>query len=288
VPDDVSRLFDRMAATYDELEPWYVHLYARLDAIVRAALPHPDASGARALDAGCGTGFQMALLRELGFNTHGVDLSGGLLALARRKFPGAPLARGDLESLPYRDGAFDVVVCCGSTLSFVDAPERALGELARVLAPGGALLVECEHKWSLDLAWTLASALTGDALGYGVPRADAWRQIARPRAEGFRLDYPITLPDGAPAHMRLRVFTMAEIDEMFGATGLRRQRVWGIHAATNVIPSTVLHKEALPRPLGAVYRALCALDERLARAAWRIANSLVILAVKRGPRLGSM
>lgn len=270
-----------MADSYDELEPWYVHLYARLDAIVTSALPRPPASGARALDAGCGTGFQTALLRNLGWVVHGVDLSAGLLAVASRKLPAVPLARGDLEALPYRDASFDTVVCCGSTLSCVDAPARAIVELARVLATGGSLLVEFEHKWSLDLAWTLASALTGDPLGYGVTRAHAWRQLARPATEGFRIDYPVALPDGAQAYMRLRVFTMAEIDDMLAAAGLVRQRVWGIHAATNVIPSTVLHRETLPRPLDVLYRALRALDEVLARAAWRIANSVVILAAKR-------
>jgi predicted TPR repeat methyltransferase len=59
--DDVPGVFDAMASTYDELEPWYEHLYARVHTIVREALPRPaSASTATALDAGCGTGFQTA------------------------------------------------------------------------------------------------------------------------------------------------------------------------------------------------------------------------------------
>lgn len=277
---DTTQLFDRMADAYDTLEPWYVHLYERLDALVRATLPPPRA-GARALDAGCGTGFQTATLRALGWTVHGVDLSARLLAVARRKWPTAPLACGDLERLPYREAAFDAVVCCGSTLSFVTTPSRALAEIARVLRPGGRLLVECEHKWSLDLVWTLASALVGDPLGYGVTPKDAWRQVARPLREGFRLEYPATLPDGGQAYMRLRTFTMAELGTMLTAAGFTVRRVAGIHAITNVLPSTVLHRARLSPPLDGVYRGLCALDRALtASGAWWLANSLVVSATK--------
>ena len=46
--DDVSRLFDAMADAYDELEPWYEHLYARVHAIIRQALPRPGPPGSLA------------------------------------------------------------------------------------------------------------------------------------------------------------------------------------------------------------------------------------------------
>ena len=143
---DVARIFDAMAPTYETLEPWYEHLYDVLHAILRRALrPAADGRRHRALDAGCGTGFQAALLEELGYVVHGVDISAGLLAVARARLPDAALARATVEALPYADGAFDAVACCGSTLSFVDDPGRALGELARVLAPGGRLLLEHGH-----------------------------------------------------------------------------------------------------------------------------------------------
>lgn len=279
----MARLFDRMAGSYDELEPWYEHLYDRMHAIVRATLAptgHP-ARIARALDAGCGTGFQTSLLRDLGFIAHGVDLSAGLLAVARAKLPAVPLARADLEALPYRDECMDAITCCGSTLSFVEHPVRAVAELGRVLRPGGTLVLEYEHKWSLDLAWTLVSALTGDSLGYHVRPADAVRQVARPWSEGFRVDYPVALPDGGQAYMRLRLFTMTEIASMLRAAGLVPGRVVGIHGVTNLIPSPVLHRERLSRPVARLYRALAAVDRVLADTpAWRIANSVVVVATR--------
>src|SRR5258705_7173596 len=54
----VARLFDAMADTYDELEPWYEHLYDVLHTILRDTIGRAPSPGARALDAGLRTGFQ--------------------------------------------------------------------------------------------------------------------------------------------------------------------------------------------------------------------------------------
>jgi SAM-dependent methyltransferase len=271
----VAQLFDAMAPTYDDLEPWYEHLYDVLHSILRETIGPAPAPGTRALDAGCGTGFQSALLTELGWQTHGVDVSAGLLAIARRRQPEAALALGTVEALPYPDARFDAIVCCGSTLSFVDDPARALVELGRVLRPGGRLLLDCEHRPSLDIAWMLASALTGDALGYGVPARAAWRALAA-RAR-VRLSYP--------GYGLLWLFTRRELTAMLEAAGLTLLRAWGLHGITNLLPSTILHGQRVPRALGHAYRALRRLDAALigtppARA---LANSLVVLAERAQP-----
>ncbi|MGH7309742.1 MAG: class I SAM-dependent methyltransferase [Candidatus Rokuibacteriota bacterium] len=265
--------FDAMAATYESLEPWYEHLYDVLHALVRTELA-PPAGGPprRALDAGCGTGFQAAVLASLGYRTHGLDLSAGLLAVARRRRVPVVLARGNLEALPYEAGAFDAVTCCGSTLSFVDDPASALVEIGRVLRPGGLLLLECEHRWSLDLLWAALSSVTGDALGYGLHPGDVWRQLSADHGGGCRLPYPGYGP--------LRLFGRREVRALLRGAGLEPVRMWGIHMLTNLIPSTVLHRERLVRPLATLYGLLCRVDDGLRRlpAAGRLANSLVVLA----------
>jgi SAM-dependent methyltransferase len=271
----VAQLFDAMAPTYDDLEPWYEHLYDLLHSILRDTIGRASSPAARALDAGCGTGFQSALLTELGWQTHGVDVSAGLLAVARRRRPDAAFALGSVEALPYPDAGFDAVVCCGSTLSFVDDPARALAEMGRVLRPGGRLLLDCEHRPSLDLAWMLASALTGDALGYGVPAREAWRALSSPAR--LRLAYP--------GYGLLWLFTRRELGAMLRAAGLVPLRSWGLHGITNLIPSTVLHGQRVPRTLGAAYRALRRLDAALidTEPARALANSLVVLAERAHP-----
>jgi SAM-dependent methyltransferase len=271
----VAQLFDAMAPTYDDLEPWYEHLYAVLHAILRETIGHAPAPDARALDAGCGTGFQTALLAELGWQTHGVDVSAGLLSVARRRRPGAALSLGSIEALPYPDARFDAIVCCGSTLSFVDDPTRAVAEFGRVLRPGGRLLLDCEHRPSLDIAWMLASALTGDALGYGVPAREAWRALAA--RQRLRLSYPGYGP--------LWLFTRRELSAMLRGAGLAPVQEWGLHGITNLIPSTVLHGQRVPRTLATAYRALRRLDTALidTAPARALANSLVVLAERAQP-----
>jgi SAM-dependent methyltransferase len=265
-----------MAGSYDELEPWYEHLYSVLHAILDRTLSPVAVPGgpARALDAGCGTGWQAARLAALGYRAHGVDVAAALLARARQAGV-ARLARASIEALPYGDAVFDAVACCGSTLSFVDEPARAVGELARVLRPGGRLLLECEHRGSLDLLWALASALAGDPLRYGLTPRQAIRQVAAWPGRGVVTEYP--------GYGRLRLFTLSELRAMLGGAGLAVERVWGIHVATNLLPSTWLHARHPPRPLTTLFRLLCRVDDGLRRLplASAAANSVVVLARRR-------
>jgi SAM-dependent methyltransferase len=273
---EAVRRFDAMADQYDAMEPWYEHLYARLHALLRRHLAPPaGALPGRALDAGCGTGFQTALLAELGYVAHGVDVAPRLLAVARDRLGGVALARASVEALPYAAATFDAVACCGSTLSFVDTPGRALAEIGRVLRPGGRLLLECEHAWSLDLGWALLGALTRDTLGYGLRPGQAWRLLMRRPGSGCVVRYP--------GYGMLRLFTLPELRAMLRDAGLVAERTWGIHMATNLIPSTVLHRPRLPGPLAALYRALARVDDalRLVPGTPWIANSVVVLARKR-------
>jgi SAM-dependent methyltransferase len=269
----VARLFDGMADDYDVLEPWYEHLYARLHEILVEQLG-PRAADQRALDAGCGHGAQTALLCRLGYAAHGIDLAGRLLAIARRRLPGAVFCQADVTALPYRSGSFDVVTCAGSTLSFVDDPDAALRELARVLRPNGRLLLECEHKWSLDLGWAMASALCRDALGYGVSLGTLVRALRRPLHASISLHYP--------GYGILTLFSGRDLRRRLAAAGLRWERAWGIHGITNVIPSTALHRASVPRSLGGLYGALRRIDTAWSGTApgRALANSLAVLAVR--------
>src|SRR5262249_62354631 len=81
---------------------------------------------------------------------------------------------------------------------------------------------------------------------------------------------------------RLRLFARSEPTAMLAGAGLRPLRWWGIHALTNLIPSTVLHRGRLGRWTAALFRALAAVDAKLATfpPTQRMANSLVVLAEK--------
>lgn len=148
-------LFDQVAATYDG---WFGTPHGRIawDLERRLLLeflqPHP---GEEILDAGCGTGILTQELAERGVNVTGIDLSSGMLAIAREKlrhFENVVLARADVAALPLPTSSFDAVVCF-TVLEFVCQPAEALREMWRVLKPGGRLVVGVLNRLS-SWAWS--------------------------------------------------------------------------------------------------------------------------------------
>jgi SAM-dependent methyltransferase len=103
--------------------------------------------GMRVLDAGCGNGIYLRALRQRQVNAMGCDLSPGMLRGA-----GHPaVVNADVSALPARDGAFDVVLAA-HLLDLVPDRRTAVGELRRVLAPGGtcvAVTTGAQHLRSL-------------------------------------------------------------------------------------------------------------------------------------------
>lgn len=91
------------------------------------------------LDVGCGTGFLTEGIRAVAPRVTGLDITWDQLRRARAKLD-VPLVRGDAESLPFRDEAFDAVLSSGS-IEYWPAPVDALREMHRVLRPGGFALV---------------------------------------------------------------------------------------------------------------------------------------------------
>jgi ArsR family transcriptional regulator len=95
------------------------------------------------LDAGCGDGTIAELLAPRARSITGLDRSEKMLAAARQRLAGAPhvrFARGDLERLPAAPESFDHVLML-NVLTYAERPPRALAEAARVLRPGGDLVL---------------------------------------------------------------------------------------------------------------------------------------------------
>ncbi|MEX0607023.1 MAG: methyltransferase domain-containing protein [Halofilum sp. (in: g-proteobacteria)] len=134
-----------VAAEYRSLAGRYDARWARyIEASIRATLVHADVQGyERVLDVGCGTG---VLLAELGrqqpqARLTGVDLVGEMLAVAQERLPEeTELMTAPAEALPFEDATFEVVIS-SSVLHYIRQPQRALDETARVLVPGGRLVL---------------------------------------------------------------------------------------------------------------------------------------------------
>jgi len=94
-------------------------------------------------DLGCGTGQVSAALAPFVSHVVAVDASAAMLQAAKKRlhgFDNVELRRGDLEALPIDDGRLDAATLM-LVLHHVSEPEKALADVARVLKPGGRLLI---------------------------------------------------------------------------------------------------------------------------------------------------
>ncbi len=92
------------------------------------------------LDLGCGTGLFMRRYGEQGGSAVGLDISRGMVGAAREQGGWFEYLVGNAEVLPFRDRAFDAVSCM-LAFSYLERPDRMLGETYRVLKPGGGFAV---------------------------------------------------------------------------------------------------------------------------------------------------
>ena len=99
-------------------------------------------AGGQVLDAGCGPGRVTALLRSLGLDAFGIDLSPGMIEVARRDHPELRFEVGSMTALDLPDGELGGIVSWWSVIHLPsEALAEAFAEFHRALAPGGRLLV---------------------------------------------------------------------------------------------------------------------------------------------------
>jgi ubiquinone/menaquinone biosynthesis C-methylase UbiE len=163
-------LYDLTASRYDGIkqfdevvEQFFVArpLLARLHAV-----PAP-----RILDVATGTGrLPLFVLNEATFNGRvvGLDASAGMLRLAAgklRPFRGrAALVQGTADAIPFPDHSFNAVTCL-EALEFFPSDTAALQEMARVLRPGGTLMITRRRGWEAKtFAWRYRDATRFEAL----------------------------------------------------------------------------------------------------------------------------
>jgi SAM-dependent methyltransferase len=119
------------------------HLYRRAN-LLRAT---------QVLDVGCGTG---AITAELAQRTQGtaigIDIDPQMIAFARQQGGKARYEEGDARALPFPAGSFDIATC-HFTLMWIADPQAAVREMARVVGPGGAVLVCAEPDYGGRLDW---------------------------------------------------------------------------------------------------------------------------------------
>jgi SAM-dependent methyltransferase len=140
---EVRTSYDTVADNYADLlrngldgMPLYRAMLAAFAELVLAS------GGGPVVDVGCGPGHVTAHLADLGLAAFGIDLSPGMVEVARREYPGLRFDVGSMTAPELADSSVDGVV---SWWSIVHTPREVLplvfAELTRVLTPGGHLLV---------------------------------------------------------------------------------------------------------------------------------------------------
>lgn len=175
----VRDMFDRIAARYDRLNR-LMTLGLDLGWRRRALADAGIGAGDLVVDLASGTADLARLAVRAGARAVAADLSRGMIAEARRRSPELACVQCDGASLPFADGSATAVTC-GFALRNFAAIEPVLAECARVLAPGGRLvLVEIDVPRRAPLRWAHGAHLRGvvPRLGALLSDADAYRYLA--------------------------------------------------------------------------------------------------------------
>jgi ubiquinone/menaquinone biosynthesis C-methylase UbiE len=206
--------------------------------------------GSAVLEVGCGAGLTAVGLAQRGLRVHATDGVPEMVELARQQAAAAgvddrlEVTLSDAQELEAEDNTVDLVLAIG-LIPWVESPLTAIREMARVLAPGGTLIVSCDNARRLDHLldpmWSDRLAGVRTAVGKRLP--SSWR--------------PRPVPDA-------QYHSIQEFNDLLSAAGLRVEN----GCTFGFGPFTFLSRPVLPQRLGV------RLHEGMQRAADRGARIL--------------
>jgi ubiquinone/menaquinone biosynthesis C-methylase UbiE len=127
----------------------------RLDIVLRWIDELAIPTGEKVLEIGCGAGRCTVALAQRGYLIHATDSVEGMVNSTQEHATEAGVSssvttsRGDAHNLAFPDGSFGLVLAIG-VIPYLHFPQKGLSEMARVLRPGGFLLVTAGNRWRLN------------------------------------------------------------------------------------------------------------------------------------------
>jgi len=217
------------AAIYQRKEDVYARIYQQrrtvaLALVDKMALPQ----SARILEIGCGPGLTTVALAQRGYLVHAIDTLSAMTEATRNRAKGVGLQHrvmtsiGDVRNLAFPDNSFQLALMIGVT-EWLDSLGQPFREIARVIAPGGFLIVSSDNTMALHqlvdpilnpalaplkkAKWAIRRAL---GLGKPRPRGYAYsiKQLnSRLAAAGFEIKEGVTAGFGPFSFFRRKLFS---------------------------------------------------------------------------------
>jgi len=170
----------------------------------------------KVLDIGCGAGRVSEMFGDYNVDYYGIDLSKGLIDVAKSKYPKAHFTVGDGRVLPYRDNEFDIVLTIATIhhLPSRETRRQFFSEMYRVCKPSGTAFVETWYFWNKKefLSRILKSFFSLNGLPFG----DFYRPWKNSKAEQLTDRY-------------FHAYTIRELKKHLKITGFHDIKVYDFH-----------------------------------------------------------
>jgi|GEM_PF-635917 len=189
----------------------------------------------------------------------------------------------DVNDFDFGKNRYDVIICCGAVLSFIDNYRCIIKKMASALNENGVIFLEVEQKRNMDLLWPIVDNITGGKLEFEQNWIGIWENLFLHQGESVKIDYPFELRNGNEVILPMWLFSVNELKTLFKNNNLCTKDHLGIHWATNILPSTLLHRGDFSRFIKKIFSLLMLLDGRLGRIwpMWRCGCSVVYCLAKK-------
>jgi SAM-dependent methyltransferase len=226
----------------------------RVELALFSRLYLPQVAGGRLLDAGCGAGEQLAMMRSAGWRVQGLDVDPAAVRAARSR--GFEVFEGDLRAAPFADRAFDAITMI-HVVEHLVRPHEHVAAARRLLAPGGRLVI-----------------VTPNAASLGARRfGRAWRGLEPPRH----------LQVFTPAGLRRLLEPCGFALETLRASARAAASLWAQSAALRAAERDAGSVDQDAVRAGLAYRLLEFAAHAACRAGVPIGEELVAVALRREP-----